>query len=109
MGASRPGQVPDQCRSLFGFLSALSSLLQTVLSNRHAAARADDASVCPQNLWMCLPTHRLVQAALDKEADVRQEELDDASAGTPVSRLVLVVHGIGQKLEAANIAQASLV
>lgn len=48
----------------------------------------------------------LLQAALEKEADLRQEELDDASAGSPVSRLVLVVHGIGQKLEAANIAQA---
>lgn len=63
----------------------------------------------PTNLPVCFSPAPLVQAALDKEADVRQEELDDASAGTPVSRLVLVVHGIGQKLEAANIAQASLV
>lgn len=36
---------------------------------------------------------------------MRQEELDEECAGTPVSRLVLVVHGIGQKLQGANIAQ----
>jgi hypothetical protein len=45
---------------------------------------------------------------LEKEADLRQEELDEEAAGTPVSRLVLIVHGIGQKLQGANIAQVPL-
>jgi hypothetical protein len=42
---------------------------------------------------------------LEKEADLRQEELDEACAAAPVSRLVLVVHGIGQQLQGANVAQ----
>ncbi|KAL4854538.1 Phospholipase SGR2 [Chlorella vulgaris] len=45
------------------------------------------------------------KALLEKEADLRQEELDEACAAAPVSRLVLVVHGIGQQLQGANVAQ----
>lgn len=45
------------------------------------------------------------QALLEREADLRQEELDEAAAAAPVSRLVLAVHGVGQKLAAANIAE----
>ena len=55
-------------------------------------------------LWACLPATCL-QALLDKEADLRQEQLDEACAAAPISRLVLLVHGVGQKLEAADIAQ----
>ena len=33
------------------------------------------------------------QALLEREADLRQEELDEAAAAAPVSRLVLLVHG----------------
>jgi hypothetical protein len=53
---------------------------------------------------VCLPATYL-QALLEKEADLRQEELDEACAAAPVCRLVLLVHGVGQKLEAADIAQ----
>ena len=45
------------------------------------------------------------KAALEKEADLKAEEGYEAAAATPVSRLVLIVHGIGQTLAAANIAQ----
>lgn len=56
---------------------------------------------CVRNVFLPRPP----QALLEKEADLRQEELDEACAAAPVSRLVLVVHGIGQKLEGANVAQ----
>ena len=46
------------------------------------------------------------QALLEREADLRQEEMDEAAAAAPPTRLLLVVHGVGQKLTAANIAQA---
>lgn len=36
---------------------------------------------------------------------MRQEEADEAAAAAPVTRLVLAVHGIGQKLSGANIAE----
>lgn len=45
------------------------------------------------------------QAALEKEADLRSEQVDQECAALPPTRLVLVVHGIGQQLSAANIAQ----
>jgi len=44
-------------------------------------------------------------AALQKEADLEAEAVDDASATTPPTALLLVVHGIGQTLHGANIAQ----
>ena len=37
------------------------------------------------------------------EIDAKAEETDDAAAAAPVDRLVLAVHGIGQKLSGANI------
>eukprot|EP00887_Chlorella_sp_A99_P003527 scaffold7.g3527.t1 len=45
------------------------------------------------------------KALLEKEADLRREEAHEAAAATPVRRLVLLVHGIGQTLSSANIAQ----
>lgn len=44
------------------------------------------------------------KAALDKEADLKQEEADNAAAAAPPTHLLLAVHGIGQMLSAANIA-----
>lgn len=40
-------------------------------------------------------------ALLALEADARLEEEDTMASLTPVKHLLLVVHGIGQKLEAA--------
>ena len=37
------------------------------------------------------------------EVDARAEEADEAAADQPVDRLILAVHGIGQKLSGANI------
>lgn len=37
------------------------------------------------------------------EVDARAEEADDAAASAPIDRLLLVVHGIGQKLSGASI------
>ena len=37
------------------------------------------------------------------EVDVKAEEADEAAAAQPVDRLILAVHGIGQKLSGANI------
>lgn len=42
-----------------------------------------------------------------QEADPKAEEADEAAAGQPVDKLLLVVHGIGQNLGAANIASMS--
>ena len=39
------------------------------------------------------------KAALDKEADLRQEEVDNAAACASPTHLLLVVHGIGQNLQ----------
>ncbi|KAK9808811.1 hypothetical protein WJX72_004107 [[Myrmecia] bisecta] len=39
------------------------------------------------------------------EVDVKAEEVDNAGAQVPVTRLVLAVHGIGQNLIASNIAE----
>lgn len=39
------------------------------------------------------------------EIDLKQEETDNYCARVPVNRLVLVCHGIGQKLALSNIAQ----
>lgn len=36
---------------------------------------------------------------------MKQEEVDNFCAQTPISRLVLVVHGVGQTLSAANIIE----
>jgi hypothetical protein len=36
---------------------------------------------------------------------LKQEAVDNAYAAAPVARLVLLVHGIGQNLSGANIAQ----
>lgn len=52
-----------------------------------------------------LPT---AKGALEKEADIKQEVLDDAAAAVPVTHLLLAVHGIGQTLSRANIAQDAL-
>lgn len=45
-------------------------------------------------------------SAADKhpEVDVKQEQLDDYAASTPVDRLILCCHGIGQALTNSNIA-----
>ena len=40
-----------------------------------------------------------------QEIDVQQEERDNRAARTPVDRLVLVCHGIGQAMTASNIAK----
>lgn len=40
-----------------------------------------------------------------QEIDVQQEERDNRAASTPVDRLVLVCHGIGQAMTASNIAK----
>lgn len=37
------------------------------------------------------------------EVEARAEEADEAAAVQPVDRLILAVHGIGQKLSGANI------
>lgn len=39
-----------------------------------------------------------------READPKAEEADEAAARLPVSKLLLVVHGIGQNLAGSNIA-----
>lgn len=39
-----------------------------------------------------------------QEADPKAEEADDAAATQPISKLLLVVHGIGQNLSGSNIA-----
>lgn len=48
-------------------------------------------------------------AALAKEADLAAEAADDAAAAVEPTHLVLAVHGIGQTLERANIAEDAIV
>lgn len=67
-------------------------------------AAAHAVLCCPCCAALCCAACK--QAVLEKEADLKAEEADDFCAATPVTRLVLVVHGIGQQLSAANIAQA---
>ena len=45
-----------------------------------------------------------ISAVLSKEADVEAEKVHDHAAVTPPTHLVIVVHGIGQTLQGANIA-----
>ena len=48
------------------------------------------------------------QAALQKEADLSAELLDNAAETAPPTSLLLIVHGIGQTLESANIGQDAM-
>lgn len=48
------------------------------------------------------------QSLLLKEADVPQESIDNANTSTPPTHLLLIVHGIGQNLQGANIGQDAL-
>lgn len=44
------------------------------------------------------------EGAAVQEADPKAEEVDQAAATVPISKLLLVVHGIGQNLSGSNIA-----
>lgn len=56
---------------------------------------------------MCNLSHCLavVQGVKSAEVNVKQEQMDEAAAANPPTRLLLVVHGIGQNLSGSNIAQ----
>ncbi|KAK9852138.1 hypothetical protein WJX84_007417 [Apatococcus fuscideae] len=45
------------------------------------------------------------QGAKSSEVNIKQEQMDEAAAANPPTRLLLVVHGIGQNLSGSNIAQ----
>lgn len=47
----------------------------------------------------------VVQGVKSAEVNVKQEQMDEAAAANPPTRLLLVVHGIGQNLSGSNIAQ----
>ena len=46
-----------------------------------------------------------MQGAKSAEVNPKQEQMDEFAAANPPTRLLLVVHGIGQNLSGSNIAQ----
>ncbi len=58
-----------------------------------------------QEIRTAEPCRVVSQGAKSSEVNAKQEQMDEAAAANPPTRLLLVVHGIGQNLTGSNIAQ----
>ena len=71
----------------------------------HPAPPSQTLKPCSKAAHLVAQSRHSVEKTDVQEIDMQQEERDNRAARTPVDRLVLVCHGIGQAMTASNIAK----